>query len=132
MRQELRVETGIGEFQQTPRGRGFSTTWFNSHLKAIQMVGAGMAEHFSPKDLELKAGLRDCLRTVLGLSFGAVFEQFGAEFFGTVFRQSGLNLWTAFEQFGTGNFGTVMGSPGSDFRTHVGPCVLLCVIMKNE
>ena len=25
-----------------------------------------------------------------------------------------------------------MGSPGIDFWTHVGPCVLLCVIAKDE
>ena len=60
----------------------------NSYLKSIQMVGmvgVGMAEHFSPKDLGLKAGLLDCLRTVLELSFGVVFEQSGAEFLGIVF-----------------------------------------------
>ena len=51
-----------------------------------------MAEHLSPKDLELKAGLRDCLRTVMGMSFGAVFEQSEDEFFGIVFGQSRLNL----------------------------------------
>ena len=98
----------------------------------VGMVGAGMAEHFSLKDLELKAGLRDCLRTILGLGFGAVFEQAGAEFFGTVFGQSELNLWSSFRQFKIGNFGTVMGSPEIDFLTHVGLCVLLCVIAKNE
>ena len=97
----------------------------------VGTVGAGLAKHFSPKDLELEAGLWDCLRTVLGLSFEAVFEQSGDEFFGTIFGQSGLNLWTTFEQFGTGNFGTIMGSPGIDFGTHVGPCVLLCVIAKK-
>ena len=37
-RQELQVETRIGEFRQTPRGRGLSPTWFNSRLKSIQMV----------------------------------------------------------------------------------------------
>ena len=37
-RQELQVETRIGEFRQTPRGRGLSPTCFNSRLKAIQMV----------------------------------------------------------------------------------------------
>ena len=98
----------------------------------VGMVRAEMTEHFSPKDLELKAGLQDCLRTVLRLSFETVFEQFGTEFFGTIFRQSRLNLYTAFGQFGTKNIGTVMGSPGIDFRTHVGLCVLLCVIAKNE
>ena len=35
-RKKLRVETGIGEFRQTPRGRGFSPTWFNLCLRAIQ------------------------------------------------------------------------------------------------
>ena len=98
----------------------------------IGMVAAGMAEHFNPKDLELKARLQDCLHTVLGLSFGAVFEQSGTEFFETIFEQSGLNLWIAFGQFETRSFGTVMGSRGIYFRTHVGPCVLLCVIAKNE
>ena len=96
------------------------------------MVGAGMAEHFSPKDLELKARLWDCLRTILGLSFGAVFEQSEAEFSWTFFGHTGLYLWTAFEKFWPGNFGIVMGIPGIHFRTHVGPCVLLCVIAKNE
>ena len=62
----------------------------------VGMVEAEMAEHFSPKDLALKAGLRDYLQTILGLSFGAVFEQSGVEHFGIVFRQSRLNLWTAF------------------------------------
>ena len=52
----------------------------------VRMVGAEMAEHFSPKDLALKAGLRDYLRTIMRLSFGAIFEQSGVEFFGTVFR----------------------------------------------
>ena len=80
------------------------------------MVGAGMADQFSPKNLELKAGLRDCLRTVLGQSFGAVFEQSEAEFFGTTFGQ-----------FGTRNFGSVMGSPRIDFRTHVR--VYCCVLL---
>ena len=75
----------------------------------VGMVGAGIAEHFSPKYLELKAGLRDCLRKVLGLSFGDVFEQFEAKFFGTVLGQFGLNLWTASWQFGTGNFGDCYG-----------------------
>ena len=98
----------------------------------VEMVGVGMAEHFRPKDLELKARPRDCLRKVLGLSFRAIFEQSRAEFFGTVFGQSRLNLWTALGQFRTRNFGAVMGSPGIDFRTHVGLCVLLCVIAKNE
>ena len=63
-RQELQVEIENEEFQQTPRGKTFSPTWFNSHLKVIQMfgmVGAGMVEQFSPKDLELKVGLRECL-----------------------------------------------------------------------
>ena len=36
--QELQVKTRIGEFRQTPRGRSLSPTWFNSRLKAIQMV----------------------------------------------------------------------------------------------
>ena len=98
----------------------------------VGMVGVKMDEHFSPKDLELKAGLRDCLRTIPGLSFGVVFERFGAEFSGTFFGQFGINSWTAFGQFGTGNLGIVMGSPEIDFQTHVGPCVLLCVIAKTE
>ena len=38
LRKELQVETGIGEFRQTPRGKGLSPTWFNSRLKSIQMV----------------------------------------------------------------------------------------------
>ena len=37
-RQEVQVEIGNGEFRQTPRGRGFSSTWFYSCLKVIQMV----------------------------------------------------------------------------------------------
>ena len=37
-RQELQVETKIGEFQQTPRGRVFSPTWFNPCLRVIQMA----------------------------------------------------------------------------------------------
>ena len=59
MRQGLRIETKIWGFRQALRGRGFSPTWFNSSLKAIQMVeivGAGTAVHFSPKDLGLNAG----------------------------------------------------------------------------
>ena len=95
----LQVETKNREFRKTPRGRGFSPTWFNSHIKSIQMVGmvrAGMVKHFSPNDLELKARLWDCLQTVPGLSFGAVFEQSEDEFSRTVFRQFELNLWTAF------------------------------------
>ena len=98
----------------------------------VGTLGAGMAEHFSPKDLELKARLRDCLRIVLGLSFGVIFEQSGVEFFRTFFGQSGLYLWSAFEQFETGNFWILMGIPGIHFRIHVGLCVLLCVIAKNE
>ena len=50
--------TEIGEFRQAQRGRGFSLTWFNSCLRAIQMVeivGAETAVHFSPKDLGLNA-----------------------------------------------------------------------------
>ena len=84
----MQIETGNGEFRKTPKDRDFSPTWFNSHLKSIQMVRmvvVGMAEHFSPKDLELKTGLRDCLWTVMGLSFRAVFEQSGAEFSRIVF-----------------------------------------------
>ena len=34
-RRELWVETGIGEFRQTPRGRGFSYSVFIPKLKAI-------------------------------------------------------------------------------------------------
>ena len=71
--------TKISGFRQTPKGRGFSPTWFNPCLKAIQMVeivGAGTAVHFSPKDLRLNAGFSslfsnssklnflDCIRTV--------------------------------------------------------------------
>ena len=45
---------------QTPRGRGFSPTWFSPWLRAIQMVdvfGAGMVVHFSSKDLGQSAGI---------------------------------------------------------------------------
>ena len=34
-RRELQVETGIGEFRQNPRGRGFSCSVFFPSLKAI-------------------------------------------------------------------------------------------------
>ena len=64
---ELRVGTKISGFRQTPRGRGFSHTWFNYCLRAIQIVEsvkAGTTLHFSPKDLGLNAGF-----------FGSVFEQ---------------------------------------------------------
>ena len=69
----------IGEFRQAPRGKGFSLTWFNSCLRAIQMdeiVGAGTTVYFNPKDLGLNAGFsglfsissklnfQDCFRTV--------------------------------------------------------------------
>ena len=43
------------EFWQTPRGRGFSPTWFSLWLRAIQMVGmigAEMGVCFSPTDLD--------------------------------------------------------------------------------
>ena len=77
---ELRVGTKISRFRQTSRGRGFSPTWFNSCLRAIQMVEiveAGTTMHFSSKDLGLNArfsgmfssspklNLRDCFWTVL-------------------------------------------------------------------
>ena len=39
MHQELCLGTEIREFCQAPRGKGFSPTWFNSYLRAIQMVG---------------------------------------------------------------------------------------------
>ena len=38
LRQELQVEIGIEEFQQTPRGRGCSPTCFNPCLRAIRMT----------------------------------------------------------------------------------------------
>ena len=37
-RQGLSIETGVEEFRQTPRGRGFSPTWFNPCLRVIQMA----------------------------------------------------------------------------------------------
>ena len=37
-RQGLRIETGVGEFRQTPKGNGFSSTWFNPCLRVIQMA----------------------------------------------------------------------------------------------
>ena len=48
----------------------------------VGMGGAGMAKHFSPKDLELKARLRDCLRTVMGLSFGLSLNSLKLNFSG--------------------------------------------------
>ena len=37
-RKGLRIETGVGEFRQTLGGRGFSPTWFNPCVRAIQMA----------------------------------------------------------------------------------------------
>ena len=31
-------ETEVGEFQKTPRGKGFFPSWFNPCLRAIQMA----------------------------------------------------------------------------------------------
>ena len=65
--QELRVDTKINDFLQVPRSRGFSPTRFNSCLRDIQMVevfGAGIAVHLSPKDLGLNARIWDYFRTV--------------------------------------------------------------------
>ena len=59
--------TKINDFLQVLRGRGFSPTRFNSCLRDIQMVevfGAGIAVHLSPKDLGLNARIWDCFRTV--------------------------------------------------------------------
>ena len=66
---ELRMGIEIRGFRQTPIGRRFSPTRFNSYLRSIQMVevfGAGSATHFSPKYLGLNAGLWDCFRIVQG------------------------------------------------------------------
>ena len=66
---ELHVGTKIRGFRQTSRSRGFSSTQFNSCLRAIQMVevfGAGSTMHFSSKYLGLNAGLWDCFRIVRG------------------------------------------------------------------
>ena len=49
----------IRGFRQTLRGRVFSSTWFNSCLRAIQMVevfGIETVVHFSPNNLGLNAG----------------------------------------------------------------------------
>ena len=75
---ELRVGTKISGFRQTPRDRGFSPTWFNYCLRAIQIVEsvkAGTTLHFSPKDLGLNVGF-----------FGSVLEQPETEFSGIVLR----------------------------------------------
>ena len=71
--------TKISGFYKTLRGRGSSPTRFIFGLRAIQMVeivGAGTAVHFSPKDLgldarfsglfsnSLKMNFRDCFLTI--------------------------------------------------------------------
>ena len=73
-RQGLRIETGIGEFRQTPRGWVFSSTWFNHCLRVIQMawVVQGREWQCEPsQDFETVCWkFRNCFQTVRGLSFG--------------------------------------------------------------
>ena len=71
-RRELRVGMRIQSFCQTPRGRGFSPTRFNSYLRVVQMDGAFGAEtavHFSPKDLGLNVGFLGLFSDSLELNF---------------------------------------------------------------
>ena len=50
------------------------------------------------------------------------------------FRDYFRTVWTEFmDYFGQSRaeiFGNVLGSPGTDFRIIIGPCVLCCVITK--
>ena len=74
---ELRVGTRIQGFLQTSRGRGSSPTWFNPCLRVIQMVelfGARMVVHFSPKDLGLNAGFLGLFLNSPGLDFQGCFR----------------------------------------------------------
>ena len=60
-------------------------------------------------------------RTVLdspGLNLSTIFEQSETEFW-TVFRQSGNEFLRLF-----------LGSPGTDFRNIIGPCVS-CLLLKK-
>ena len=63
--------TNFVEFRQTPRGRGFSPTWFSSCLRTIQMVGVFGAEKamcFGSPGWDRKLEILDCFeQSRLGL-----------------------------------------------------------------
>ena len=63
-----------GVLTETPRGRGFSPTWFNTCLRAIQMAWV-VRDREWPCEPSQDFGtvcciFRDCFRIVRGLIFG--------------------------------------------------------------
>ena len=68
--------TEIVEFRKTPKGRGFSPTWFSSCLRTIRMDGVFGAEKvvcFSPSEWDRRLEILDCFeqsRLNVGAAFG--------------------------------------------------------------
>ena len=48
----------------------------------------------------------------------------------TIFEQSETEFWTVFKQFGNEFLRLFLGSPGTDFRNIIGPCVP-CLLLKK-
>ena len=75
----------------------------------VGVFGVGLAVRFSPKDL--------------GLS---------VEIYGTIFGQLRLDLWTVFERYGAELLCLFLAVPRRIVGLLIGPCVLFCVMAKDE
>ena len=74
------------------------------------MLESGTAVQFSPEILGLNAGIFRTVSDIPELNFGTIFGQSETKF-----------------------LGLFLGSPRTDFRTVIGPCVpSLCVIAKKN